>query len=181
MSSFGQLPGQRHVYRFKLWLIALICFLALLIGGSGVMLLRQANTQPHDAASLMLIALFPIAMGAYLLLRGLRSRIVLEGTRIEVRGAFIEKSADRSEIEGFRTISSRNGSYTRLMLKEGRGSITISKSFDTDDFYREFFQKIPDLDERDRQALLDEISQQQDLGATPEERLAALSSAKVYG
>jgi hypothetical protein len=181
MNTFGQMPALRHEYRFKSWLIALICFLALLIGGSGVMLLRQAQTQPRDAVSLILIALFPIAMGAYLLLRGFRSRIVLESTRIEVRGAFSEKSADQAEIEGSRTISSRNGSYTRLILKEGRGSITVSNSFNTDDYYREFFQKIPDLDERDRKALLDEISQQQDLGATPEERLDALNRAKLYG
>jgi hypothetical protein len=41
-------------------------------------------------------------------------------------------------------------------------------------------RKIPDLDKRDRDQLLEKISQQEDLGATPQDRLAALAQAKTY-
>ena len=181
MSSFGQLPGQRHVYRYKAWLMVLMCLIAVIIGGSFTLgiLGSTANGRTHSVLPVALFAVLPLAFAAYFLLLGLRSRIVIEGSQIAVRGAFTDKSADLSEIEGLRTVSSRNGSYTRLILKEGRGSITISNSFNTDDAYSEFFQKIPDLDERDREALLREIEQQQDLGSTPEERLSALSRAKT--
>ncbi len=122
---------------------------------------------------------WPTFLGVFLLAYAFRSRLIIDGSHITVRGAFTEKSADLSEIEGFRTVSSRNGTYKQIYLKEGRGSITLSNSFSTDDDFKAWFQKIADLDERDRQALLDEIAQQQDLGATPEERLAALSRAKA--
>ena len=118
-------------------------------------------------------------LGFYVCAWALRSRLVLEGTRIEVRGAVNENTADLSEIEGFRTISSRNGAYTQLCLKEGRCRITISQSFSTDDDYRAWFQQLTDLDARDRDALLDKISQDAELGATPEERLSVLSQAKT--
>lgn len=99
---------------------------------------------------------------------------------IEVHGAFRQRSAELNEIEGYRTINSRNGSYTQLCLKEGRASITVPSSFATDDAYSIWFSKIPYLDKRDRDAMLEEISQQQDLGATPEERLASLPQAKTW-
>jgi hypothetical protein len=41
-------------------------------------------------------------------------------------------------------------------------------------------QQITDLDERDRKAILDEIEQNQELGATPEERLDALKQARAW-
>ena len=179
MQSFEQSSALRHEYRYKAWLIVLMCLVALIIAGSGILAFSSVHNSTHSFVPGSLFALLPIALGVYFLLLGLRSRIVIEGNRIEVCGVFNTKSADQSEIQGFRTISSRNGSYTQLILKEGRGTITISNSFDTDDAYRAWFQKVPDLDERDRQALLDEIAQQQDLGSTPEERLSALSTAKA--
>jgi hypothetical protein len=179
MESFEQTLALRHEYRYKAWLIVLMCLVAFCIGGSCFFVWWQAYVKTRSLVPGGLFAILPVFIAVYFLLMGLRSRIVLEGSRIDVRGAFTDKSADQSEVQGFRTISSRNGSYTQLILKEGRGTITISNSFSTDDAYRAWFQKVTDLDERDRQALLDEIAQQQDLGATPEERLAALSRAKT--
>jgi len=123
--------------------------------------------------------LFPLGFGAYLMALALRSRVVVDGSRIEVRTPFGEKTADASEVEGYRDISTRNGSFWRLQLKEGRGAITIQKWFDSPEL-RAWMQQITDLDERDRKAILDEIEQNQELGATPEERLSALKQARLW-
>jgi hypothetical protein len=123
--------------------------------------------------------LFPLGFGAYLMALALRSRVVVDGPRIEVRTPFGEKTADASEVEGYRDISTRNGSFWRLQLKEGRGAITIQKWFDSPEL-RAWMQQITDLDERDRKAILDEIEQNQELGATPEERLSALKQARLW-
>jgi hypothetical protein len=160
------------------WQRALYTLLGLFICGIGVIaafsLCTQGNSQPS-----LLLGLFPLAVGAWLLVMALRSRVIIEGTRIEVRGAFREKTADLSEVEGFRTITTRNGSFWKLQLKEARGSLTIQKWFDCDEL-RAWFQQLTDLDERDRKALLDEIERDQDLGATPEDRLKALQRAKQW-
>jgi hypothetical protein len=126
-----------------------------------------------------LMGILPLAPAIYLLALALRSRLTIDGTRIEVRGAFREKSADRSEVEGFRTINTRNGTYWRLELKQGRGSINIMQWFGSDEL-NAWFQPLTDLDERDRKQLLSEIEQDQELGATAEDRLKALNRAKTW-
>jgi len=179
MNPLQQVIGTRHEYQFKGWqkafYLLLSCFL-IVIGIFSSALGHSAQSGPFGG----LMGLFFVAIGLYLLLTALRSRLIIDGTRIEVRGAFKENSADLSQIEGFRTVSTRNGTFIQLYLKEGRGKITLSKSFKTDDDYRAWFQQIPDLDARDRDALLEEISRQQELGASPEERLATLKQAKTW-
>jgi hypothetical protein len=166
----------RQEYPLGGWQRGFNLVVGLVTAGAGVYLIYTSLTK-LDSYQLLFMAILPIAFGVYLLATALRSRLVIDGTRIEVRYAFSDKTADLSEIEGYRTISTRNGSYWQLKLKEGRGSITVQKSYDCDGV-RAWLQQIPDLDERDRKALLEQIEQCQELGATPEERLAALNRAK---
>jgi hypothetical protein len=179
VDSFQQVGGSRHEYRLKGWQRGLYLVVGLFVGGIGAAIFYGSMTQPGQSFPALLM-LIPLGIGAYLVALAVRSRLVIDGTRIEVRGAFREQSADLSEIEGYRTISTRNGSFWRLQLKDGRGSISIMQGFAGDDDLRAWFQRMTDLDERDRTAVLDEIAQQQDLGATPEDRLGALKQAKMW-
>jgi hypothetical protein len=95
-------------------------------------------------------------------------------------GVWGQRTFDDSEIVGYRMISTRNGSYKVLCLKDGSSPIRLAQ-FATDDAYQAWFAQLTDLDERDRKALLEKISQDQELGATPRERLEALATAKRWG
>jgi hypothetical protein len=162
-------PGIKTLY------VVLGMFFAVLsIAGAWLPL---SSHQP-SLASLAFLAFLPV--GIYLLALAFRSRVTLEGPSITVRGAFQQRTASLHEIAGFRTISSRNGSYWILQLRDSNSSITVQKSFDCDDL-REWLARLPDLDERDRQQVLDDISSDQALGATPEQRLAALRRARAVG
>jgi hypothetical protein len=156
-----------------------LIFGLLLIGLGVFAAYSMSGTTSKSPFFLPAVLLFPLGFGAYLMLLALRSRVILDGTRIEVRTPFGEKTADASEVEGYRDISTRNGSFWRLQLKEGRGAFTIQKWFDSPEL-RTWMQQITDLDERDRKAILDEIEQNQELGATPEERLSALKQARMW-
>ena len=173
-------PGRRE-YGVKTWLRMLyllmgVAFLAFSAALGPALLHARAGSLP---AALPL--LFFAGFAVYMLAIVTRSRLVIDGPRIEVRTAFRDRTAEVSEIEGFRTISSRNGNYTWLKLREGRGSINIPYFFDVDEDFRAWLRQIPDLDQQDRDAILSEISQQQELGSTPEERLAALPTARTWG
>jgi MFS family permease len=168
----------RHEYRMKGGLKIFYLFFGLILCGVGIFF-AVTFAQLPKAGVAALVGVAPMAIGIYLLALALRSRLAIDGTRFEVRGAFGEKTAEIGEIEGFRTISTRNGSYWRLQLKQGRGSITIQKWFDCDDL-RAWFQQLTDLDEQDRKQLLEEIEQDQELGTTPEQRLGALAAAKQW-
>lgn len=177
MDTFQQ-SATPHEYRVKPWLRVLYIVIAIAIAaGETLAALNLASDSIRPIA--LLFALFPAAICIYLVVLAFRSRVILDGSRIEVRNAFRDRSADLSEIEGYRTVSTRNGTYTQFYLKGGRGSFNMSNSFSTDDGYRAWFQQLTDLDKCDRETILNEISQHQDLGATPEERLANLSSAKT--
>jgi len=160
----------------KGWLKGVYLLFGLFCMGFGIVVANLlAQQKNYPLAALMGLLTLPLAL--YFLALALRSRLVIDGTRVEVHYAFTEKTADLSEIEGYRTISTRNGSYWQLKLKEGRGTISVSKSFDCEGV-RAWLAQIPNLDERDRKAVLDEIEQNQELGATPEERMAKLAGAK---
>jgi len=179
MASFDQLPGLRREYGVNAWTKGIFLLIGFGVAAGGIFGAFKISPLPGSGVLASVFALVPTSLGLYLLAYAFRSRLIIDGSRITVRGAINEKSADLSEIEGFRTISSRNGSYRQIYLKQGSGAITLSNSFSTDDSFSAWFSKIPDLDERDRQALLDQIAQQQDLGATPEERLGAVARAKT--
>ncbi len=166
----------RQEYPLGGWQRGFSLVVGLFAVAGGVFLIYTSLMTPNSGP-LLLMAIVPIAFAIYLLATALRSRLVIDGSRVEVRYGFSEKTADLSEIEGYRTVSTRNGSFWQLKLKEGRGAITVQKSYNCDGV-RAWLQQIPDLDERDRKALLEQIEQSQELGATPEERLAALNKAK---
>lgn len=165
----------RHVYRMKSGLRAFYLLIGLVMCGMGIFFAWKLSQLPNAGAA-GLVGIGPAAVGIYLLAMALRSRLTIEGTRIEMRGVFGEKSADRSEVEGFRTINTRNGTYWRLELKQGRGHINIMQWFLSDEL-KAWFEPVIDLDEQDSTEVLTEIEQNPELGATPEDRLAALKGA----
>lgn len=168
----------RHEYRMKGWLRGLYLLLGLFSCGMGIFFAGIFSPLPIAGASAV-IGIPPLAIGMYLVAMALRSRLVFDGARIEVRGAFSEQSADRCAVEGYRTYTSRNGTYWKLLLKQGRGSITIQNWFNCAEL-RAWFQQMTDLDEQDRMEMLSEIEQNQELGASPEDRLNALQRAKRW-
>ncbi len=174
------IEASRRELQMKAWNYWFLLILGLVLIGVGVFAAYALIGTPNKNSFFPpIVPLFPLGFGAYLMALALRSRVVVDGPRIEVRTPFGEKTADASEVEGYRDISTRNGSYWRLQLKEGRGAITIQKWFDSPEL-RAWLQQVTDLDERDRKAILDEIEQNQELGATPEERLSALKPARTW-
>jgi len=115
------------------------------------------KTQPDFADIRMLLAgIAVITGGIYFFITVLRSRIVIDGTRISVRNAFGERTADLSEIEGFRNTYGRYGKVggniigAWLILKDGRGKIVISfLAVSVDDRFRDWLKQLPDLDKQD--------------------------------
>jgi hypothetical protein len=178
MNSLQQMSGTRREYRLKKWHRAFYLLLGGIAIAGGVFLALKIISEPDGSVIAAIIMLFPV-LGLYVTAWALRARLVIDGARIEVRGALKQYSADLSQIEGFRTINPRNDSgYTQLCLKQSRGKITVSQAFDTDDDYRAWLQQLTDLDKRDLDVLLDDIIQDAELGSSPEERLNALKQAR---
>ena len=89
-----------------------------------------------------------VLLGCYYAALALRSRVVLDGTHILLRYGIREKSADLSEIKGYRIWSMRGTSYWRLEFKERRGHISIMTTFQVDDSFRAFLSQLKNLDDQ---------------------------------
>jgi hypothetical protein len=143
----------RREYRLKGWVQAWYLALGVLFSVLGIHLGSTAIIDANwntlkDWGDLLLSVVF-LAPGYYFFALALRSRVILEGTRITVRYPIGEKSADLSAIMGYRTVITivrKNGPYWRLELKEGRGSIAIMQSFNVDKYFQSWLQQLPELD-----------------------------------
>ena len=154
MEDFQSANTVRHVYRLKRWAQGGYLALALLLGGGGVSFilfgLMQGDWTAFTDLRTVCVMVFPTALGSFFAALALRSRVVLDGTRISVRYALGEVSADSSEIEGYRNTHDSHYSYWRLRLKESGTEISIMKSFRVDEAFQTFlsqlknFSDIPD-------------------------------------
>lgn len=179
MSSFQHLTLNRREYRMKAWYRSILLIFGAFAVSGAILMGYLASRASRISLPYVMIAVF-LFFGVYLIALAMRSRVLIDNDHIEIHGAFTDHYADCNEIEGYRTISSRNGTYTQFYLRGGRRPITLSVHFDKDEAFDDWMAKVPNLDKQDRDRILEKISQQEDLGSTPQERLAALAQAKTY-
>jgi hypothetical protein len=178
MTASQQLTAKRHEYKMKGWYRAILLIFGAFAVSGALLMGFLASEASRASLPYFMLAIF-LFFGVYLIALAMRSRVLIDGDHIEIRGAFADHYADRSEIEGYRTISSRNGNYIQFYLR-GRRPITLSLHFEKDEAFDAWMGEIANLDKLDRDRILEKISQQEDLGGTPAERLATLAEAKKY-
>lgn len=173
MSSVEELKGTRREYRLKgysAYPLVLAAVIAVLV---------PWIYSVDGVVPAALVAVLTILGSVYLCLGMQQSRLVVDGSRIEVRGMGQNRSVDLSEVAGTRTMSDRHSNYRVLCLKDGSRPIRFSQ-YATDGAFDSWLSQVPDLDGQEREHLLQEIAADEELGATPEARLAVLHPAKHF-
>jgi hypothetical protein len=176
MSSVGQIAAGRHEYGLRGGQKALYLFFAVGSGAIAALFFVMSAGDPHPLTATVVSADFAAA-GLYWTMVALRSRLVIDGARVRVQGAVRMREFDLSQVEGYRTYKNRYSSFRVICLKDGARKIPLM-NYATDDRLEEWFAGLKDLDQQDREQLLEKIVQDQELGATPEERREALARAK---
>lgn len=176
MGSVGQIVAGRHEYGLRTGQKTVYLILAVGFGAMAAVLLVASAGDLHPEGAIV-VSTALAASGLYLAMQALRSRLVIDGSRVRVQGAVRTREFDLSEVEGYRTYQSRSGSFRVICLSSGAGKISLM-NYATDDTLREWFARLTDLDARDRDQLLRKIDADQELGATPEERRSALARAR---
>jgi len=147
MESVQQANSARLEYRQKGWVKAVN--LAAVIGLLMVPIIFVGFLPSPNSASdvircVLIVVLVPIG-DAYYLANVLRTRILIDGMRISVRSAFVERTADVGEIRGIRRIVGR-AVTTYICLKDGSDAIKIpAYVLDLDDRFKEWLKQFPDL------------------------------------
>jgi len=151
----------------------------MLIIGSGFFF--KLAIDPVGREFVLIVGVIFLIPGLMLVSLAMRSRLILDGSRIELRSALRTFTADRSEIEGLRKGQNQYGSWTRICLKENRGAFNVSDSFSGNAELYDWFKGLTDLDQRDADQITLEIGKQDSLGAAEDDKgLNALKQAKAW-
>lgn len=114
---------------------------------------------------------FLATAGLILALLALRSRLTLEGDRLELRSALRTRSVRRDDIDGLQQISNRYGTSTRIFLKDHGGILTVSGAFTGNDDLEEWLNGLPDIDERNAARIEKMLDTQSGAGSQKHEEL----------
>lgn len=162
--------------RFLYLALATICFV-----GAGFFFKLAADPVGRDFA--VIVGFIFVVPGVIVFLLALRSRLILDGSRIEVRSALRTFTADRNGIKGLRRISNRYGNWTRIYLEGHGGAFNVSDSFRDNGELNEWLEGLPDLDEREAAEIKQEVSDQYSrwgTGSSEAESLNAFKQAKTW-
>ena len=176
MGTLSQIVAGRHEYTLRAGQRTLYLFFAVVCGAMAALFYLMGEGDLHPSTPLF-AATAAAAASLYMALVALRSRLIIDGTQVRIQGAIRTRDFDVSDVEGFRTYKSRYQTYRVLCLKDRAWKIPLMK-YAGDSTLDNWFAGLKDLDQRDRDQLLEKIDQDQQLGATPEERRKALTSAK---
>ncbi len=96
--------------------------------GAGLAILSVLEALHVNTAVGLAVFLMLCLTGERIFRKGLPCRLILDGTRIEIRRLFRRFSANRTEIEGSFVGTSGYGSWTMLLLRGGRRAVRIPRS-----------------------------------------------------
>ena len=99
-----------------------------------------------DVLVVSLPALGFLLISASFVALAFHSRLTIRGDLVSVRYPLQTKSATLSELDGYREVTSRNGSFTILYRNSGKKAMYILSTFGTDDFYTQWISRLRNLD-----------------------------------
>lgn len=149
MGSAGQSVGGRHVYTLPVGQKAVNLILALACGVMATALLyavsRGALLGVVHPAGIIIVSVALAAVALYIALSALRSRLVIDGTRMRIQGAVRTWEFDLSEVEGYRTEWDRSGPFRVICLRNGAATIRLKK-YASDKKLEEWLAGLRELD-----------------------------------
>jgi hypothetical protein len=120
-------------------------------------------------------------MGGAMIADTLLYQVVLTGDSIERIGLFRRRKLTRDQIQGRRLGLERNGPASLVVVPSVGRSLKLYGSIRTDDTFKSWYGSLADLDALARRAEQAEISADETLGATPQERLDRYQRGEKLG
>jgi hypothetical protein len=162
--------------RFMLGLVWMVAFIAV----AGIAYFLFADHGQGDRVVFMALGGFFLLLGVPVLLAVYRTRVTLYPDAIETRGIFIVKRMERGDIAGRRYLAGGHGPPVLQLLPatpRTRG-LKLPQYLLTDAVWERWFESIPDVDAKEKQAALTAFLDDPELAGSKEERLAGLANAR---
>lgn len=140
---------------------------------------RAVQAASRDVAGLVVAALVA-GLALWILVRAIRLRLVLWPDRLEHRGAVRVRTIAAADIHGRRKAPGRQRNLV-VVPHEGRGRpLEISSDLRRDATSRNWFERLPDLDQAEFEASRERVLNDRELGLDPHEVEARLESARWW-
>jgi hypothetical protein len=183
--NYGIAGTAPRVYRLSTGRRAALLILSLLFGGlavAGIWYFGAGGRLRAGSPAIVLIAdgsVF-LLLSAYLAAWMYRVRVTLWPDRIQYQHVFARRTLARHQILGYRRVRpSRGPEYIVLVPKSSSlRKMKIAKMYNFDGAFYSWINSLPDLDARDFRAAEQEIAANQQIGATPADRMEALTRGK---
>jgi TPR repeat protein len=176
-----------RLYRLKpfwwvlqaLWSLALMALPALILLRDRLGLDIPADLPPALSAAVVAGAAVLAVLGVrgmlFLALHG----VVLHADAIELRGVFRTRRVALADVEGWRRLDDALRSV-RLHMKPGHGrDLRLSGALALDEAAAAWLDRLPDLDQRARAAVIEALQRDTGWGRTAEQRLANVDRART--
>ena len=150
--------------------------LAAVYVGGGVPILRLGV----DPVGITIACLLAIP-GLILASSALRSRLILDGDRLELRSALRTRTVRRDDVDGLQRIRNNYGTSTRIFLRNDRGALTVSGAFTGNDDLEGWLKGVPDVDERNAARIEQMIDSEAGPGRHTHERLLGTARKWMIG
>jgi hypothetical protein len=121
-----------------------------------------------------------LLLSVYLAAWMYRVRVTLWPDRIQYQHVFTRRTLARHQILGYRRVRANRGpEYIVLVPRSSSlGKMKIAKMYNFDGAFYSWINSLPDLDARDFRAAEQEIAANEQIGATPADRMEALTRGK---
>lgn len=178
-------PGSYpRTYRFPVGVRLLLAVMAIAVVAVGAFIALHTGVRANDLTGVWILNGILFAVAAWLVVMGLRTRLVLHADSLDHRGAFVSRRIAFAQILGRRRVhNSRRG--TMIVPRPGNGRpFAVSGDIQRDAHFDAWFARLPDLDAAEHAASLAQVLDDRTLGATPRdvgERLARARSLALIG
>lgn len=125
------------------------------------------------------VCLIFVALGVYLIITTLRSKIVLFADHIEIHELTVTHTFARDEIAGWRLSFNASPGVLNFELKGlPRRTVSTAWVYKADPEFDQWFAEVDNLDAREMESALDEIADDDNLGVDENERFERLGRSK---
>lgn len=175
----------QHIYQPSGGWRAFLLIISLLLGGfsaAGVWYFGTMHEvrSAHAAIWMVGICLVFVFLSGVLIALLFRSRVILRPDSVESRELFSTGKLFREDILGRRLQQNPRGPASLVLVPRdsSRKPLKFATFYNFDATFWDWIVSLRDLDREDQRAVEREILENPEIGATPEDRLAALTTAK---
>ncbi|MBB5360504.1 hypothetical protein HDE76_003748 [Rhodanobacter sp. ANJX3] len=168
-----------RTYRYSTAVRWLIYAIAAAMMAGGIWMVFMQIRQASAPAVFLWLGMTALGLGLFMAASCTVACLTLRADAIEVRRLFSTRRLRRDEIEGRRLVPTRGKPISLLVARSGP-PLRLDSGYRGDSVLDAWIATLPDLDRQERDASQARLAADRSYGASPQERLSRLDTARQF-